>query len=117
MGPLATIDFLQKLLAATPAVKDQDHVPMVVTSIPRVPDRNSAFCGAGDSPLPAMIDSGKRLIDANKRHLHRVLQQHRAALVRPSSQDFGDAHQPTYGDRLFLNGWMEPCLVSRLNEP
>lgn len=64
MGPLATIDFLQKLLAVTPAALDQDHVPVVVVSIPQVPDRNAAFCGDGESPLPAMIESGQRLIDA-----------------------------------------------------
>ena len=39
MGPLATIDFLRKVLAATPATSDQDHVPVIVSSIPQVPDR------------------------------------------------------------------------------
>ena len=64
MGPLATIDFLQKLLAATPAAMDQDHVPVLTSSIPQVPDRTAAFRGEGDSPLPAMIESGKRLVGA-----------------------------------------------------
>lgn len=39
MGPLATIDFMRKVVGATPAASDQDHVPMVVSSIPQVPDR------------------------------------------------------------------------------
>jgi aspartate racemase len=64
MGPLATIDFLHKLLAATPATMDQDHVPVVTMSIPQVPDRTAAFRGDGVSPLPAMIEGGQRLIDA-----------------------------------------------------
>ena len=64
MGPLATIDFLQKLLSATPAETDQEHVPVVTASVPQIPDRASAFRGEGESPLPAMIDSGKRLIEA-----------------------------------------------------
>lgn len=64
MGPLATIDFLHKLMAATTATMDQDHVPVVTASIPQVPDRTAAFRGDGASPLPAMIESGQRLIDA-----------------------------------------------------
>jgi aspartate racemase len=64
MGPLATIDFMHKVLAATPAATDQEHVPVLVSSIPQVPDRTAAFRGEGASPLPAMIASGRRLVDA-----------------------------------------------------
>jgi aspartate racemase len=64
MGPLATIDFLHKMVRATPARSDQDHVPVVVSSIPQVPDRTAAFRGEGESPLPAMVASGRRLADA-----------------------------------------------------
>ena len=64
MGPLATIDFMRKVLAATPAASDQDHVPLVVSSIPQVPDRTAAFRGDGDSPLAAMLASGQRLVRA-----------------------------------------------------
>ena len=64
MGPLATLDFLRKVLDATPAATDQDHVPIVVSSIPQVPDRTEAFRGAGESPLAAMVDSGQRLVAA-----------------------------------------------------
>lgn len=63
MGPLATVDFMHKLLAATPARRDQDHVPLLVSSIPQVPDRTAAFRGHGASPLPALIASGRRLVD------------------------------------------------------
>jgi aspartate racemase len=64
MGPLATIDFMHKMLSATPAASDQDHVPVVVSSIPQVPDRSAAFRGEGVSPLAAMIASGQRLAHA-----------------------------------------------------
>ncbi len=64
MGPLATVDFLHKLLQATPALVDQDHLPVVVSSIPQVPDRTAAFRGEGASPLAAMISSGQRLVAA-----------------------------------------------------
>lgn len=61
MGPLATLDFLRKVLDATPAQVDQDHVPVVTSSIPQVPDRTAAFRGSGESPLPALVASGERL--------------------------------------------------------
>lgn len=64
MGPLATLDFMHKVLQATPAGADQDHVPLVVSSIPQVPDRSAAFRGEGRSPLEAMVASGRRLTDA-----------------------------------------------------
>jgi len=64
MGPLATIDFMHKMLLATPAASDQEHVPVVVSSIPQVPDRTEAFCGAGDSPVAAMVASAQRLVHA-----------------------------------------------------
>lgn len=64
MGPLATVDFMQKVLLATPSISDQDHVPMVVSSIPQIPDRTAAFRGDGQSPLRAMVASGQRLARA-----------------------------------------------------
>lgn len=64
MGPLATVDFMHKMLAATPASTDQEHVPVVVSCIPQVPDRTAAFRGEGASPLAAMVASGRRLVAA-----------------------------------------------------
>jgi aspartate racemase len=64
MGPLATIDFMHKVLAATPATTDQEHVPMLVSCIPQVPDRTAAFRGEGASPLDAMLACGRRLVAA-----------------------------------------------------
>lgn len=64
MGPLATIDFMRKMIEATPASADQDHVPVLVSSIPQVPDRTLAFRGEGESPLAAMVASARRLVAA-----------------------------------------------------
>lgn len=55
MGPLATVDFMRKLIALTPAGRDQDHVPMLVYSVPQVPDRTAAILEGGESPLAAML--------------------------------------------------------------
>ena len=64
MGPLATLDFLHKMLENTPAARDQDHVPVVVSSIPQIPDRTAAYRGEGKSPLDCMVASGQRLVAA-----------------------------------------------------
>ena len=61
MGPLATADFLAKLVAATPAARDQEHVPVVAWSVPQVPDRMPAILGTGPSPLPAMLEGVRAL--------------------------------------------------------
>ncbi|MCZ6664766.1 MAG: aspartate racemase, partial [Gammaproteobacteria bacterium] len=37
MGPDATVDFMAKVIALTPAARDQDHVRMLVDHNPRVP--------------------------------------------------------------------------------
>jgi len=64
MGPMATVDFMSKVIALTPASKDQDHLPLIVYSVPQVPDRTSAIIEAGESPLPAMIEGLGTLVQA-----------------------------------------------------
>ena len=61
MGPAATVDLLQKVIEATPATRDQDHVPVVVWNIPQIPERLAAMRGEGPSPLPAMIEGARAL--------------------------------------------------------
>ncbi len=56
MGPLATVDFLQKLIEETPASRDQDHIPVIAYSVPQIPDRPLAILGKGESPLPHMLE-------------------------------------------------------------
>jgi len=57
MGPLATADFLAKLVEATPATSDQQHIPVLVHGDPRVPDRTDALLHRGASPLPALVEA------------------------------------------------------------
>lgn len=61
MGPLATVDFLNKLTQATPAAHDQDHIPMVVHFCPQIPDRSDALAAQGLSPLPSMIAAARQI--------------------------------------------------------
>jgi aspartate racemase len=55
MGPLATIDFMAKVVAATPATCDQAHMPLIVHQVPQIPDRSSAILKGGDAPLAPML--------------------------------------------------------------
>jgi len=54
MGPEATLDLFGKIIANTPAAKDQDHLRVVIDSNPKVPDRTAAILRGGKSPVPAM---------------------------------------------------------------
>src|SRR5688572_33509583 len=61
MGPLATVDFLAKLIEETGAERDEDHVPVVVYSVPQIPSRPAAILHGGASPLPAMLEGVRTL--------------------------------------------------------
>ncbi|HUB12390.1 MAG TPA: amino acid racemase [Acetobacteraceae bacterium] len=55
MGPLASAQFMLRLTSLTPAERDQDHIPTVLWSDPRVPDRTQGKRGDGDDPLPWLL--------------------------------------------------------------
>lgn len=55
MGPLAAADFLAKLVAETPATRDQEHIPYVAWGVPQIPERPAAILHGGESPLPQML--------------------------------------------------------------
>jgi aspartate racemase len=64
MGPAATADFYQKLIAATPAKRDQDHLKVVILSDPHIPDRTAAIFGRGPDPTPALVAGAQVLVRA-----------------------------------------------------
>lgn len=61
LGPSATVDFLDKLIRATPANADQDHLRVLVDINPSTPDRNLAIRGLGPSPGPTLAAMAKSL--------------------------------------------------------
>ena len=61
MGPAATVEFQQRLLAATPATRDQDHLRVLVDNNPTLPNRNDAIAGAGPSPAPMLAAMARGL--------------------------------------------------------
>lgn len=84
MGPMATVDFMAKVVRNTAAARDQDHIPMLVCLACDIPDRNAALSAGGADPLPAMQGALRRLegagatrvaIPCNTAHLwHGALQ-------------------------------------------
>jgi aspartate racemase len=64
MGPLATADFFNKVIALTDAQHDEDHVPLLLQSDPRIPRRPPAILQGARSPLPELLAGRDRLIAA-----------------------------------------------------
>ena len=75
MGPAATLDFLAKLQAATPATREQDHLRVLVDINPQVAGRDNGYEAAGPV-LAAMAvglrDAGAQVlaIACNSAHVH-----------------------------------------------
>ena len=61
MGPLATADLYTKIINFTVAEKDQEHVPVIIDSNPLIPDRTDYILHGGESPLPEIVKSIRRL--------------------------------------------------------
>ena len=62
MGPLATADYLRKLVLKTPAAVDQEHIPVLLYGDCTTPDRTEGILGKGPSPLPHLLE-GIRLLN------------------------------------------------------
>ncbi|WP_410014249.1 aspartate/glutamate racemase family protein [Sodalis sp. C49] len=69
MGPLATVDLMQKIIEETPAHSDQQHAPVVAWNVPQVADRQQALAGTGPSPLPQLLHGVRRLNGAGASHI------------------------------------------------
>ena len=61
MGPDATVDFMARVLAATPASVDEDHIRMIVDHNPQVPSRQAAILGDGEDPGAVMAGMARGL--------------------------------------------------------
>jgi aspartate racemase len=85
MGPAATLDFLTKLQAYTPAKSDRDHIRVLVDINPQVPD--SAIPGGGAGPVLAEMAGALRgagaevlAMPCNTAHAHASLIQRASGL-------------------------------------
>ena len=62
MGPEATIDLMARVIKATPAIDDIDHIHLVVDNNPKVPSRIKALIEkTGESPLPCLQEMALKL--------------------------------------------------------
>jgi aspartate racemase len=62
MGPLATVDFLGKLVRLTGAATDQEHIPVILIGDPRILDRTEAVAeGKFDEVTQALVDRFTKL--------------------------------------------------------
>lgn len=61
MGPGATADLFTKIVQATPASRDQEHLPILVRCIPQIPDRTDALLGRGPSPVGWLVQGAREL--------------------------------------------------------
>ncbi len=59
LGPLATAFFMELVTDMTDAKTDQEHLEMLIRSVPSIPDRTRHILdNSQDSPLPRMLEVG-----------------------------------------------------------
>jgi aspartate racemase len=91
MGPLATSDFLSKLVDHTAAQTDQENIPVIVYGDCTTPDRTKNIVDDGPSPYPQLLQAVKFLNDAgvgsicitcnSAHHWYSELTKHSAAPI------------------------------------
>ncbi len=70
MGPEATVLLMSRLIAATPATDDSDHIPLSVDMNPQVPSRIARLIeGKGDDPAPVLAAMAQGLEAAGAKAL------------------------------------------------
>jgi aspartate racemase len=69
MGPVATVDFFHKVIVESQAKTDEDHVPLLIQSDPRIPPRPAAILQDAESPLTVLMAGRDRLITAGAQAL------------------------------------------------
>ncbi len=61
MGPLATVHLYERIVLRTKALKDQDHIRVLIDSNTNIPDRTKAIISDGEDPTVELIKSAKIL--------------------------------------------------------
>lgn len=61
LGPAATVDLYDKIVKATPAKTDQEHIKVVVEQNPQIPDRTACLLEGGEDPTLALFNCAERL--------------------------------------------------------
>jgi len=97
MGPAATVEFFRRLVAATPAATDREHLHVVIDSDPSIPDRTEAILRGGRCPVPRLVAMARRLESAGAELLalpcntaHAYVEEIRAAVSIPMLDMIGE---------------------------
>ncbi len=61
MGPMATLDLFRKVLDSTDAHSDAEHIRLYMDCHTGIPDRTKAILAGGESPVPYIVESAKKL--------------------------------------------------------
>ena len=61
MGPAATCDLMEKIIALTKASCDQEHLHIITDLNTAIPDRTAAILHGGPDPVPELVKSARRL--------------------------------------------------------
>ena len=64
MGPEATAYFFELIIRKTKVERDQDHIPVIIWSNPKIPARTDAIFKEGPSPAPLLVEGVRRLREA-----------------------------------------------------
>jgi aspartate racemase len=94
MGPAATLEFLTRVQAYTPAKKDQDHIRVIADINPEAPDRNVPGTQAGvvlAEMAGALQGAGAQVLamPCNTAHAHASLIQRASGLPLIDMIDLG----------------------------
>lgn len=69
MGPMATLHFLSRVMALTPAKTDQEHLRIQVDINPQVPNRNEAIADGQSLPAHVLVEMAKGLVQSGAQYL------------------------------------------------
>ena len=69
MGAAATVDIFNKIVCQTKALKDQEHIPLLIDNNTQIPDRTDFLLGKGPSPLDTLLASAQKLINMGADYL------------------------------------------------
>lgn len=61
MGPMATVDFFNKVVNKTDAHSDAEHIHILIDNYSQIPDRTAFILNEGQSPVKALVEAAMRL--------------------------------------------------------
>jgi len=63
MGPEATIDLYRRIVRSTPVEKDQDHIPVLIFSNPKIPDRTASISSRKTKKIIAYLKESAAILE------------------------------------------------------